>query len=267
MKTFLNKQSKPIVITIWAISLIIILSGKPWQLIAQAPQPTTGVKYAQVASDDLKEWLTYLASDELQGRQVFTEGYGLAAQYIADHLKQWGVKPLNSDGSYFQQVKLKGYRVTRNSSVTVDSNGKQTTFKHGDHVTFSVNSGGKQTVAFNGVEFVGYGQQSDYTGRDVKGKLVLVVPNLAANAGWRRQSWRRKRRRRGIAASGARGADYVRSGFNAKSRRAGIGSGSGRIDASKRSRRAGTAGVAEAAGAVAVSAVVDAVARRQRLPI
>src|SRR5262245_13751062 len=182
MKTFLNKQSKPIVITIWAICLIIILSGKPWQLVAQAPQPAAGVKYAQVATDDLKEWLTYLSSDELQGRQVFTEGYGLAAQYIADHLKQWGVKPLNADGSYFQPVKLKGYRVTRNSSATVDSNGEQTTFKHGDHVNFSVNSGGKQTVSFNGVEFVGYGQQSDYAGRDVKGKLVLVVPNLSPNA-------------------------------------------------------------------------------------
>src|SRR5262245_39184299 len=182
MKTFLNKQSKPIVFFVWVLCLIIIISGKPWQLVAQAPQPATGVKFAQVAADDLKEWLTYLASDELQGRQVFTEGYGLAAQYIADHLQQWGVKPLNPDGSYFQPVKLKGYRVTRNSSVTVDSNGKQTTFKHGDHVTFSVNSGGKQTVAFNGVEFLGYGQQSDYAGRDVKGKLVLVVPNLASNA-------------------------------------------------------------------------------------
>jgi len=183
MKTFLNKQSKPIVFLVWTLCLVIIVSGKPWQLVAQAPQPATGVKYAQVAQDDLKEWLTYLASDELQGRQVFSEGYGLAAQYIAEHLKQWGVKPLNPDGSYFQQVKLKGYKVTRNSSVTVDSNGKQTTFKHGDHVTFSVNSGGKQTVAFNGVEFVGYGQQSDFAGRDVKGKLVLVVPNLSPNAG------------------------------------------------------------------------------------
>ena len=35
----------------------------------------------------MKEWLTYLASDELQGRQIFTEGYGLAASYVADHLK------------------------------------------------------------------------------------------------------------------------------------------------------------------------------------
>src|SRR5262245_13666644 len=178
MKTFLHKQSKPIVFIVWILCLIIIISGKPWQLVAQAPQPATGVKYAQVASDDLKEWLTYLSSDELQGRQVFTEGFGLAAQYIADHLKEWGVKPLGSNGTYLQPVKLRGYRVRRNSSVSVDANGETRTFKHGDHVTFNANAGGKQTLTFTNVEFAGYGQPNDFQGRDVKDKLVVIVPNL-----------------------------------------------------------------------------------------
>src|SRR5689334_15213729 len=79
------------------LSTLVAATAQPWRLIAQAPQPATGVKYAQVSENDMKEWLTYLSSDELQGRQVFTEGYGLAAQYIAEHLKQWGVKPLNPD--------------------------------------------------------------------------------------------------------------------------------------------------------------------------
>ena len=149
--------------------IIVVVTVQPWRLIAQAPQPATGIKYSKIAEDDMKEWLTYLASDELQGRQVFTEGYGLAAQYVADHLRAWGIKSLNPDGSYFQQVKLKGYKVTRNSSVTVDVNGSQKSFKHGDHVTFSANSGGKQTLKFSGIEFLGYGQQADYQGRDVKG--------------------------------------------------------------------------------------------------
>ena len=67
----------------------------------------------------MKEWLTYLSSDELQGRQVFTEGYGLATAYVADHLKAWGVKPLGNDGTYFETVKIKGYKATRNSSISV----------------------------------------------------------------------------------------------------------------------------------------------------
>ena len=65
---------------------------RPWTLLAQGLAPAN-VKLAAISQNDMKEWLTYLASDALQGRQVYTEGYGLAAAYVADHLKSWGVKP------------------------------------------------------------------------------------------------------------------------------------------------------------------------------
>src|SRR5262249_52594912 len=81
-------------------------TAHPWRLSAQGPVPAKGIKYAQVSPADLKEWLGYLASDELQGRQVFSEGYGLAAAYIADHLRSWGVKPIGDGGTYFENVKL-----------------------------------------------------------------------------------------------------------------------------------------------------------------
>jgi hypothetical protein len=163
------------------VAVIGLVGGlmQPWRLLAQAPEPAKGVKFAQVSPADLREWLTYLASDELQGRQVFTEGYGMAAQYIADLLKSWGVKPGGENGSYFQSVKLRDYRVIRNSSVTIDAGGQSRTFKHGDHVTFGVNSGGKQILTFSGVEFVGYGQAADLQGRDLKDKLVVWMPNTA----------------------------------------------------------------------------------------
>jgi hypothetical protein len=158
---------------------LAVVAGQPWRLLAQAPTPATGVRYAQVVESDLKEWLSYLASDELQGRQVFTEGYGRATQYIAERLKSFGVKPLGDNGTYLQPVKLKGYHVTRNSTVTLDVNGQSRTFKHGDHVTFASGSGGRQTLTFDGVEFLGYGFAPDYQGRNVKGKLIVTIPNLA----------------------------------------------------------------------------------------
>jgi hypothetical protein len=92
----------------------------------------------------------------------------------------------------FQSVKNRGYRVTRNSSVTVQVNGETRTFKHGDHVTFAIGSGGKQALSFNGVEFVGYGlvalaspannnmNYDDFKGRDVKGKAVMMMPGTPA---------------------------------------------------------------------------------------
>ena len=149
---------------------------QPWTLLAQAPEPARA-RYAQISQADLKEWLTYLASDTLQGRQVFTEGYGLASAYVADHLRSWGVKPLGDDGTYFESVKLRGYRVTRNSSVTITANGQSKTFKHGDHVSFAANSGGQQTLTFDSVEFVGYGQPADLKDRDLKSKLIAWAPS------------------------------------------------------------------------------------------
>ena len=91
---------------------------------------------------------------------------------------------MGDDGTYFQSVKNRGYRITRNSSVTVEVNGKSRTFKHGDHVIFQALSGGKQTLVFDGMEFVGYGivslpnatsniNYNDFAGRDVKGKGIV----------------------------------------------------------------------------------------------
>ena len=151
---------------------------------AQGPEPPKGVRFAQINPGEMREWLTYLASDELQGRQVFTEGYGLAASYVAGHLKTWGVKPLGDGGTYFEPVRVRGYKVTRNSSVTIATpNGTSTTFKHGDHVTFAAAPGGRQTRTFTGAEFIGYGQASDLQGRDLNDKLVIWMPNLAPAGG------------------------------------------------------------------------------------
>ncbi|MEO8070855.1 MAG: M28 family peptidase [Acidobacteriota bacterium] len=157
----------------------------------QAPAVATGVKFAQLSEADAREWLTFLSSDALMGRQVFTDGYGIAAEYIAGHLRQWGVKPMGDNGTYFQSVKYVGYRITRNSSITVDVAGQSRTFKHGDHVTFPTGSGGRQTLTFRAPEFAGYGLTStakgaphdDFADRDVKGKLVVFVPGGPASIG------------------------------------------------------------------------------------
>src|SRR5438045_6837196 len=92
----------------------------------------TGAQSNRISQDEMKQWLTYIASDELQGRQVFTEGLALAGAYIADHLKEWGVKPGGDAGSYFQTVKVLGVRTRSNSAVTVTVNGQSRTFKDGE---------------------------------------------------------------------------------------------------------------------------------------
>ena len=148
-------------------------------VVALGAQPASKGGINSIQPEPLKEWLGYIASDELQGRQIYTEGLGLAAAYIADHLKEWGVKPAGENGTYFQTVKVVGVRTASHASVTVEANGQSRTFKDGEGVVFAKNMGGKQTITGDQIEFVGYGLQipsanvDDYAKVDPKGKMVV----------------------------------------------------------------------------------------------
>jgi len=127
----------------------------------------------------LQEWLTYLASDALEGREVYSEGLGLAASYIADRLHDWDVKPGGDNGTYFQTIKVLGIKTTSRSSVTVEVNGVSRTFKDGEGISLPRNMGVRQTVTADRLQFVGYGLQvpsagiDDYANVDPKGKIVI----------------------------------------------------------------------------------------------
>jgi hypothetical protein len=158
---------RPILLTASLTALTVVLG-------AQSPMPGR----AEIDAAQLKEWLTYIASDELQGREVYTEGLGLAASYIADRLKEWGVKPA-VDGTYFQPVKVVSVRTTSRSSVTVAVNGQTRTFKDGEGITLPRNMGSTRTIRGDDVRFVGYGVQNaevgwdDYADLDPRGTIVI----------------------------------------------------------------------------------------------
>ncbi|HEY3138153.1 MAG TPA: M28 family peptidase [Blastocatellia bacterium] len=132
-----------------------------------------------ITQEDLKEWLGYLASDELEGRNTFTEGLGLAGAYIAEHLRAWGVKPGGLNGSYFQRVSVLGVKSDNRSTITVEANGQTRAFKNKDGINFPSNVGGKRVVTSDQIEFLGYGlnaplaNHNDYAGKNVRGKTVV----------------------------------------------------------------------------------------------
>jgi Peptidase family M28 len=132
-----------------------------------------------ITSQEVKEWLTYLSSDELQGRAVFTAGYGMAVAYVADHLHTWGLKPGGDHGSYVQTVRVLGVKTTSHSSVTVQVNGQSRTFADGEGITLPKNMGGKHRFTIDRVEFAGYGLDapaaghSDFKGQNVKDAVVV----------------------------------------------------------------------------------------------
>ena len=134
---------------------------------------------SSIAPPELREWLSYIASDELEGRALYTSGLGLAGAYIEDHLRAWGAKPAGDSGSYLQTVRVLGVKSTSHSSVTVAVNGQTRTFADGSGISLPRNMGGKHRFSVDRVAFVGYGldvpaqNHSDYRGKNVKGEAVV----------------------------------------------------------------------------------------------
>lgn len=157
--------------TIWLAALVIGLGILP---ASGAPAARESIK-----GDDLKEWLSYIASDELQGRATYSAGLDLAAAYISNHLRAWGVKPAGDNPSFLQTVRVLGVKTTSRSSVTVTVAGETRTYQDGAGVTFQKNSGVSRALTLRRVEFAGYGvnvpavNHLDFHGRNVRDSAVI----------------------------------------------------------------------------------------------
>src|SRR5207247_11265231 len=83
-----------------------------------------------LAQDDpivarMRKDITYLASDECEGRGVYTEGIHKAADYIVAEFKKAGLKPGGPNGSYFQPFPISRGRSTLEGTPTLSLRGPQ----------------------------------------------------------------------------------------------------------------------------------------------
>src|SRR5436305_6740912 len=65
-----------------------------------------------IDTDALLAHTKVLSSDEYEGRAPGSKGETLSVTYIADQFKKVGLKPGNTDGTYFQKVPLVGITPT-----------------------------------------------------------------------------------------------------------------------------------------------------------
>lgn len=144
------------------------------------------MQYAQtITASDLEKYLTYIASDELEGRDTGSEGQKKAAAYIANHFKNLGLEPIvtQKDGTkgYYQYFNLykKGWK---ESYIVV--NGKKKIFFKDYYPNGLVNVPDEKTIE---LVFVGYGivtkTSDDYQGTDVKNKAVILLDGEPAKSG------------------------------------------------------------------------------------
>ncbi len=127
-----------------------------------------------ITAAQLKDYLYFVASDEMEGRNTPSRGLDLTAKFIAMNLSRWGVKPGGGDGSYFQKFGLTSRRVTpEQSEASVDGQ----SFKIGEDFIAQPYPGS----ASGPIVYIGHGvvikakNINPYQGVDVKDKIMLVV--------------------------------------------------------------------------------------------
>ena len=130
----------------------------------------------EITPEDIKAHISYLASDDLQGRYTGTTGSHLASTYIRDQFRGAGLKLPGEEGMQLFEVVVS---VSAGPQNSFQVNGKPAISKE----EFTPFPFSLSTELDAGVVFAGYGfdidQDSilwkDYEGVDVTGKWVMIL--------------------------------------------------------------------------------------------
>jgi hypothetical protein len=132
---------------------------------------------------DLRKHLSYIASDELGGRDTGSEGQKKAADYITNHLIALGISPIvkNQDGKMGYEQSIELYKNGWKDSYVV-INGKKKVFFNDYFPVGMINIPVEKEIE---TVFIGYGIQNETTNdfhkKDLKGKAVIFIENEAKN--------------------------------------------------------------------------------------
>ena len=157
-----------------------------------------------IAAAQMKEYLTFIASDEMEGRDTPSRGLDTTAKFLALNLARWGFKPAGDNGTFFQRIELKRNRADQ-EQTKVEYNGRALTAGT-DFLPIggSGNVSGSLVFAGNGW-FIKSKDVDAYKGVDPAGKIAVIfgAPN---------------QRPRGIsmAEMGKQGEEYLNAGDYAR---------------------------------------------------
>jgi len=130
-----------------------------------------------IAASQLRDYLTFIASDEMEGRDTPSRGLDTAAKFLAMNLARWGFKPAGDDGTFFQRLELRRDRADAVRS-RVEYNGRLLTMGT-DFLPGAIGSGsvsGSLVFAGNGWFIKSKGVDA-YKGIDPAGKIAVILGN------------------------------------------------------------------------------------------
>jgi Zn-dependent M28 family amino/carboxypeptidase len=156
---------------------------------ASLDAPAITAALGGIKADQIKQHMTILADDKLEGRGLGSAGYDAAVQYIEAALESYGLAPAGEGGGFRQRVPLRNNVVTQSaSSMSIRSAAGPKTLEYGKDYLLSADPLREQVGIDDApVAFVGYGVSAptlgydDYAGGvDVKGKVVAYLSGAPA---------------------------------------------------------------------------------------
>lgn len=150
--------------------------------VIAANLPTVPPTVESITPTELRMHLEFLASDELGGRYTLSPSFAIAARYLAAHLQAYGFHGA-SKGNFLQSFDVVSTKADPSkTTLELTLGGKPLALKFAEDFLPSNSSGAGQ--AEGQIVYVGAGisapelKHDDYAGKDVKGKIVLIVTGV-----------------------------------------------------------------------------------------
>lgn len=168
--------------------LVLLLQAVQFgPVLAQNPSSTPaksgefgGVE--SITAAQLRDYLYFVASDEMEGRDTPSRGLDLTAKFIALNLSRWGFKPAGDGGTFFQKIPLQSQKLLV-AETMASLNGQKLTLGT-DFIARAVSGNASGSLVF-----VGHGLQlkskslDPYLGIDVRDKLMVVIEGMPKGVG------------------------------------------------------------------------------------
>jgi hypothetical protein len=140
-----------------------------------------------INTHDLKMHMRFLASDELEGRDIGEPGLQVAARYLAVQAEQLGLQAVDPEGDYMQPYIIEEKAYDREKSHVAVTLGDTLVSLNSDPFYVLPAPSGDQSIIEGDVVFVGYGVNSeehgynDFEQVDIHDKVVLMMNRAPMN--------------------------------------------------------------------------------------
>ena len=129
-----------------------------------------------ISADQMKDYLTFIASDEMEGRDTPSRGLDTTAKFLALTLARWGFKPAGDAGSFLQRIDLRRNRAG-NDQTKVEINGRTLTAGT-DYLPVGGSGDISGQLVFAGSGWFLKSKEIDaYKGIDPAGKIAVIFGN------------------------------------------------------------------------------------------